>query len=58
MILVFDLDDTLYDEIAFVYSGFSAVSKYLSLQFNLNEKKILISLKEQVEKYSTSPQLY
>ena len=45
MILVFDLDDTLYDEITFVYSGFSAVSKYLSLQFNLNEKKILISLK-------------
>ncbi len=29
MVLVFDLDDTLYDEITFVDSGFRAVSKYL-----------------------------
>ena len=51
MILVFDLDDTLYDEIAFVYSGFNAVSKYLSLQFSLNEKKILISLKHDLKNH-------
>lgn len=36
MILVFDLDDTLYDEITFVYSGFKAVSSYLSNHYNLN----------------------
>lgn len=29
MVLVFDLDDTLYDEIDFVKSGFREVSKYL-----------------------------
>ena len=30
MIICFDLDDTLYDEIKYVKSGFRAVSKYLS----------------------------
>lgn len=30
MILVFDLDDTLYEEITFVHSGFRAVSSFLS----------------------------
>lgn len=29
MVIVFDLDDTLYDEIDFVKSGFKEVSKYL-----------------------------
>jgi putative hydrolase of the HAD superfamily len=30
MIIVFDLDDTLYDEIDFVKSGFKEISKYLN----------------------------
>ena len=30
MIAVFDLDDTLYNEISFVKSGFNEVSKLLS----------------------------
>lgn len=30
MIIVFDLDDTLYDEIDFVKSGFKEISKYLA----------------------------
>ena len=30
MIICFDLDDTLYDEINYVKSGFRSVSKYLS----------------------------
>lgn len=30
MVIVFDLDDTLYDEIEFVKSGFKEVSKYLN----------------------------
>jgi FMN phosphatase YigB (HAD superfamily) len=29
MVIVFDLDDTLYDEIDFVKSGFREISKYL-----------------------------
>ncbi|SFL45489.1 HAD family hydrolase [Pelosinus propionicus] len=29
MVIVFDLDDTLYDEITFVQSGFKAVAKHL-----------------------------
>lgn len=32
MILIFDLDDTLYRELDFVESGFQAVAKYLELQ--------------------------
>lgn len=31
MILVFDLDDTLYDEKKFVYSGFSEVANWISV---------------------------
>ncbi len=30
MVVVFDLDDTLYDEIEFVKSGFKEISKYLN----------------------------
>ena len=30
MVIVFDLDDTLYDEIDFVKSGFKEVAKYLA----------------------------
>ncbi len=44
MILIFDLDDTLYKEKEFVKSGFKAVSKYLHFRFNLNEKKIFLQL--------------
>jgi len=28
-IFIFDLDDTLYDELSYVYSGFLAVAKFL-----------------------------
>jgi len=30
MVIVFDLDDTLYDEVQFVKSGFKEISKYLN----------------------------
>jgi putative hydrolase of the HAD superfamily len=33
MVIVFDLDDTLYDEMTFVHSGLLAVSKYLEKYF-------------------------
>jgi len=35
MILVFDLDDTLYDEMTFVRSGFSKVSEYLEKKYRV-----------------------
>lgn len=35
MILVFDLDDTLYNEMDFIKSGFNAVSDYLSNTYGL-----------------------
>jgi putative hydrolase of the HAD superfamily len=34
MIIVFDLDDTLYDEKSFVYSGFLEVARWISLCSN------------------------
>jgi len=34
MVLVFDLDDTLYDELTFVRSGFRAVSAFLEAELN------------------------
>lgn len=39
MILIFDLDDTLYDEMTYVKSGFTAVSEYGSSAFGLNKNK-------------------
>ena len=44
MILIFDLDDTLYEEKEFVKSGFKAVSRYLHLKFKLNKNKIFLKL--------------
>ena len=41
MILIFDLDDTLYDEIEYVKSGFKAVSIYLEEKYSLNQGETL-----------------
>lgn len=41
MIIVFDLDDTLYEEKTFVYSGFSEVAKWISTMSNINPSEIL-----------------
>lgn len=49
MVLIFDLDDTLYDETAFVKSGFLAVANYLSEIIPLNRKKIYLRLLELLE---------
>ena len=40
MIVVFDLDDTLYDEKTFVYSGLTEVSKWISLKSNFEQSEI------------------
>jgi len=39
VILVFDLDEVLYDEITFVKSGLDAVSNYLYTEFSIPRKK-------------------
>lgn len=38
-VLVFDLDDTLYDELTFVYSGFRAVSQFLNTHCNFSTEE-------------------
>lgn len=37
-VVVFDMDDTLYDEFDFVKSGFLTVAKYLATTYGLNEQ--------------------
>ncbi|MEP1097182.1 MAG: HAD family hydrolase [Cyclobacteriaceae bacterium] len=41
MVIIFDLDNTLYDEITFVRSGFNAVAKLLAKEIELSRKDIL-----------------
>jgi len=50
LILVFDLDDTLYDETTFVKSGFKAVARYLNADFGLSENVINSQLIKEFEK--------
>ena len=40
MIVIFDLDDTLYNEIDFVKSGFNKVSIYLAQEYKLDKEKV------------------
>ena len=49
MILVFDLDDTLYDETTYVKSGFKSVAHFLNLHFKLPEKNIFEELVSELE---------
>jgi len=46
LLIIFDLDDTLYREINYVKSGFRKVSKFLSYKLAINEKEILHKLKK------------
>lgn len=39
MVIVFDLDDTLYEEITYVRSGFRAVAAFLEKEFTLPAKR-------------------
>ena len=39
MIIVFDLDDTLYEEITYVRSGFKAVANHLSKNYKIETSK-------------------
>lgn len=40
MVLVFDLDDTLYDELSFVRSGFNVVADHLAENYALPEERL------------------
>jgi putative hydrolase of the HAD superfamily len=48
--VVFDLDETLYEEKEFVMSGFKAVSKYLSSKYGLNPAEIFETLMSDFER--------
>lgn len=48
--VLFDMDDTLYDEHTFVSSGFRAVAAYLSNRFHVNEQSIFSAM---IEVFST-----
>lgn len=47
MIIVFDLDDTLYPEVTFVYSGFRSVARYLKPLLGLTEEEIFLGLQQE-----------
>ncbi len=49
MIIVFDLDDTLYPELEYVKSGFSSVAYYLAEIFKLDEKLLYNNMLEKLE---------
>ena len=49
MVLVFDLDDTLYDETTYVKSGFRAVAKFLREHFSVNEIKVFNELMNELK---------
>lgn len=46
MVIVFDLDDTLYDELTYVDSGLNAVATHISGQFNLDKNSVLDKMKD------------
>lgn len=50
MILVFDLDDTLYDEITYVHSGLRAVADYAHERWQVPRARLLRSLQLHLER--------
>jgi len=49
--VIFDLDDTLYDEMQFVKGGFEAVSSYISKNSGVNQNTVYQLLLDVLEKY-------
>lgn len=45
-VVVFDLDDTLYDEMSYVIGGLRAVAAYLSMQYELDGETVLAQLRD------------
>jgi putative hydrolase of the HAD superfamily len=50
MVIIFDLDDTLYDEKTFVYSGFEQVASWISNISNHPKEEIFNFMKTDLEK--------
>tara|TARA_B100000886_G_scaffold335824_1_gene293559 strand:+ start:63844 stop:64527 length:684 start_codon:yes stop_codon:yes gene_type:complete len=50
MILIFDLDDTLYEEITFVISGFKEVAKFMNFEHQINENKSIKLMKNSLKR--------
>lgn len=48
--VLFDLDDTLYEEITFVRSGFRAVTSHLCERFQLNRDELFLTMMEILSK--------
>ena len=46
MVIIFDLDDTIYNEKLYVLSGFKLVSHYLKKNFNIDQKQSFLFLKK------------
>lgn len=42
--IIFDLDDTLYDETQFVKGGFKAVASYIAKNYNMDNRKLYFLL--------------
>ena len=51
MILIFDLDDTLYEEITFVHSGFKAVGIHLYKKYGFDPDESFLTMIEYLKKY-------
>ncbi|CAM4392750.1 HAD family hydrolase [Saccharibacillus endophyticus] len=49
-VFIFDLDDTLYDELQFVKSGFRSVAAYLSEMYNVNSEEAYAFMLHVLEK--------
>jgi len=49
MVLVFDLDDTLYEEKSFVYSGFDAIAEFISSQYNIEKNAFARELIQELQ---------
>jgi len=50
-LIIFDLDDTLYDEFTFVESGFHAVARYLAKTYVLSRRVLFLAMKKYFKYY-------
>ncbi|OFX21057.1 MAG: haloacid dehalogenase [Bacteroidetes bacterium GWA2_31_9] len=50
MVIVFDLDDTLYEELTYVKSGFKQVSFFISNKFGINQELFYKTLLDELKK--------
>lgn len=58
MVLVFDLDDTLYAEIAFVRSGFRSVAEHLANIYDLDQNNLYSHMHLDLEQYGRGRRVF